>query len=353
MLEMFEKNESTGMAFNAHGLPSISTMSNVLKTKWSAVEYCFEEGILTMPKVCPKCGGLIGFKKNPYVTNVKYEKNMCNKPASLEKACFTYRCHDRKCNYQASIFKDSFFNNSKKPVNEILMFMLFWLAGCSMKVLTMFTGWSEKCALMYCAEFRKLVSFFMADFIYNIEWDDCVTYDECLIGGPGIEVQIDESAFGRRKYGRGHKVDTKWVFGGVEIVPDATWKKKGGKYFAVVVPDRQLNTLYPIMLKFIRPGTLITADSFSVYASLKETDTVFEWNLVNHSKNYVDPASGACTNTIEGKWNGIKKNVPRQGFRDDKVLQDYLGEQMWRHSNKGHLWEAAIIALKFYVNRKD
>ena len=40
------------------------------------------------------------------------------------------------------------------------------------------------------------------------------------IGGPGVEVQIDESAFGKRKYNCGHYVDTKWVLGGVEIKPD-------------------------------------------------------------------------------------------------------------------------------------
>ena len=36
------------------------------------------------------------------------------------------------------------------------------------------------------------------------------------IGGNGVEVEIDESKFGKRKYHCGHKVEGQWVFGGRE-----------------------------------------------------------------------------------------------------------------------------------------
>ena len=32
------------------------------------------------------------------------------------------------------------------------------------------------------------------------------------IGGNGVEVEIDESKFGKRKYHKGHKVEGQWVF---------------------------------------------------------------------------------------------------------------------------------------------
>ena len=34
------------------------------------------------------------------------------------------------------------------------------------------------------------------------------------IGGNGVEVEIDESKFGKRKYHRSHRVEGQWVFGG-------------------------------------------------------------------------------------------------------------------------------------------
>jgi hypothetical protein len=50
------------------------------------------------------------------------------------------------------------------------------------------------------------------------------------IGGPNKTVKIDESKFGKRKYGRGHPVTGQLVFGGVE--------RESGKTFLVPVPDR-------------------------------------------------------------------------------------------------------------------
>ena len=50
------------------------------------------------------------------------------------------------------------------------------------------------------------------------------------IGGPGKEVEIDESKFGRRKYNRGRVVDGHWVFGGME--------RGRGDSFMVEVPRR-------------------------------------------------------------------------------------------------------------------
>ena len=36
------------------------------------------------------------------------------------------------------------------------------------------------------------------------------------IGGNGVEVEIDESKFGKHKYYRGHRVEGQWVFGGLK-----------------------------------------------------------------------------------------------------------------------------------------
>ena len=70
-----------------------------------------------------------------------------------------------------------------------------------------------------------------------------------MIGRPGIEVEIDESKFGRRKYNRGRQVDGHWVFGGIESV--------SGECFLVEVQQRDANTLRPLIAQYIRPGSIV------------------------------------------------------------------------------------------------
>ena len=61
------------------------------------------------------------------------------------------------------------------------------------------------------------------------------------IGGPGIEVEIDESKFGRWKYSRGRWQE---VFGGVERIT--------GRSFLVEVQQRDAATLIPIIQQYIQ-----------------------------------------------------------------------------------------------------
>ena len=62
------------------------------------------------------------------------------------------------------------------------------------------------------------------------------------IGGNGVEVEIDKSKFGKRKYHRGHKVEGQWVFGGRE-------KYNKQKIFMIPVDNRKAVTLLPIIKK--------------------------------------------------------------------------------------------------------
>jgi hypothetical protein len=76
------------------------------------------------------------------------------------------------------------------------------------------------------------------------------------IGGPEIEVQIDECKLGKRKYNRGHWVQGVWVFGGVE-------KSKQRKCFMVIFPDRIPETLFAFIKQFILPGSVIRRTSLA------------------------------------------------------------------------------------------
>ena len=66
------------------------------------------------------------------------------------------------------------------------------------------------------------------------------------IGGPGHTVEIDESAFVRRKANVGRLVNTQWVFGGIDV---------DTKHGFLAVAQRDAATLLPILRTYVSPAT--------------------------------------------------------------------------------------------------
>ena len=88
------------------------------------------------------------------------------------------------------------------------------------------------------------------------------------IGGNRIEVEIDESKFGKRKYHKGHKVEGQWVFGGRE-----KYNKK--QIFMIPVCNRKESTLIPIIKKWIEPGSIIHSDCWKAYSKCTGQQSLF------------------------------------------------------------------------------
>ncbi|VEN41692.1 unnamed protein product [Callosobruchus maculatus] len=93
------------------------------------------------------------------------------------------------------------------------------------------------------------------------------------LGGPGKIVQIDESKFGRSKYGRGRRVDGHWVVGMIEDGRD--------EVVFVVVPTRDSETLLSTIQQWVHPGTEIHTDCWRGYNGLAQHGYIHK--TVNHS----------------------------------------------------------------------
>jgi hypothetical protein len=169
-------------------------LAEVTNSKWSAVQYLYDTGVLTFPALCPACKNGVSFKRDPK-TVLKSGKD----PTKVN-GCFTYRCKNRKCSWERSIFENTFFFGNKKPPHDVLLLLHLWLQCVGPQGMTVGANLiksptskpiTKKAVLDYSREFRKIVSAHLLDYLDD-DHDVTQFLHEAKIGGDGITVQIDE-----------------------------------------------------------------------------------------------------------------------------------------------------------------
>lgn len=207
---------------------------------------------------------------------------------STDKCC--WRCSNKACGKKVSIRQGSWFANSNLSLEKIILLTYFWVYRADQE---------------FVKHELEISHTTIVDW-YNFSREICICILEKFsqkIGGANKVVEIDESKFGKRKYHRGRRVDGVWVFGGIE--------RDTKHCFFQCVADRTADTLIEIIKDNILPGTTIISDCWKAYCSLNKEG--FKHLTVNHSVNFVDPDTGAHTNTIESTWRALKKSLPKHG----------------------------------------
>lgn len=212
------------------------------------------------------------------------------KDSSFSTDLCCWRCSNKACGKKVSIRHGSWFSDSNLTLENIVLLTYFWVYRVEQELVEHELGISHSTIVDW----------------YNFSREVCLSILELnsqRIGGPGKVVEIDESKFGKRKYHRGRRVDGVWVFGGIQ--------RDTKQCFFKCVADRTANTLVSIINENILPGTTIISDCWKAYSSLNSEG--FTHLTVNHSVNFVDPETGAHTNTIESTWRALKKSLPKHG----------------------------------------
>jgi hypothetical protein len=82
----------------------------------------------------------------------------------------------------------------------------------------------------------------------------------CKIGGAGHIIEIDETCWVKQKHHRGKpkRGTQQWYFGAIE-------RGEGGQAIVATVKNRKQSTLFRLIRKWIRPGTLIISDEWPAY----------------------------------------------------------------------------------------
>ncbi|XP_045461253.1 uncharacterized protein LOC123671438 isoform X2 [Harmonia axyridis] len=265
-----------------------------LSNKVEARLFLIAHGVLSCHSLCEKFQSRVSadFERNLFrcrkvIFVSKRGRAKCESSRSVFSGTFCDRMHldlDKLC-FQVDIFLSNLRSRTKEAMFELKLSsrtVIDWFSFC-----------------------REVVA-------------DYVERNSHCIGGIGKIVEIHEAMLGKRKYKRGRMLTEQWVIGGVE-----RGVRGECKAFFVPVENRTSETLIGIIRRYVLPGTTIMTDCWRGYNSLE--DYGYRHFSVNHSENFVDPQTGANTQTIERLWVEVRRHVPKAGFRRE-ALSGYLAD---------------------------
>ena len=126
-----------------------------------------------------------------------------------------------------------------------------------------------------------------------------------------------KSKFGKHKYNKGRLVEGQWVLGRI--------CREDKEIFLIPVASHDKETLIPLLIERIRPGSIIYSDCWKSYDCLDQYD--FSHLTVNHSLNFIDPMTGCHTQNVESMWWSVKRSLPDTMTRHGQLdlhLAEYL-----------------------------
>ena len=244
-----------------------------LKFSYRRIERLLSGGLVRLITLLQTIGVLADRIMCPLHPNT--EMTFCNHVEPIDG--WLWKCTVPSCNKRVSIRRHSFFARSHLKLDQLFILAFAWFQGNSQRQA------AEEAELPATPIGRgnKTVSDW-----YNFCRDVCrevLNQKSEMIGGYGKIVELDESAFGKRNYHRGRVRKTQWVFGGIE--------QDSNKMFAVTVKDRKRRTLWPIIFKYVRPGSVIYTDKWRSYIGLDGVNDYQHFH-VNHTENFVNPDTG-------------------------------------------------------------
>ena len=136
------------------------------------------------------------------------------------------------------------------------------------------------------------------------------------IEGLGKVVKIDGTLFIRRKYNSGKAIEKQWCFGGVE--------RETNKCFVVPVERREAATLLPLIRQYVVPGTSVMSDQWAAYSTIKDTPKRYQHEAVNYSLHFINPETGAYTNSIESLWQKFEEGHKSRYGTESALLNLYM-----------------------------
>lgn len=272
---------------------------------------------------CRTTGELLRFLAYNGLLKDQRECEICDKLMSImndqsRSDGIFWRCSD--CKVMKSVRADSFFESSKLPLTDAVPLLYMWIQDFRNMNAVREVGVNKATVVDWFSKCRN----------------ECMKERKVKIGGIGKIVEIDETCWVKQKHHRGKpkKGSQVWFFGGIE-------RGAGGQAFAVRVKDRKQATLFKIIKRYIRPGTLIISDEWRAYLKLEKHMPQYTHMLIRHKKQTGGGFSKKVTlndgtemnintNKCEGLWAHLKHKTKRIYGTSSGKRDGYLYEQLFR-----------------------
>lgn len=266
---------------------------SLIQSKQNAAQYLQDKMILNRRSTCCKC-----------------QRYMSCQTLNESIDGIVFRC--TTCKSKRSVRAGTYWQRSKLPPQKILMLLYFWSSKATNSQISTYLKISSTTCVDHLNFIREICSWAMMRVLTKL-------------GGVGKIVQLDESVIYKPKYNLGHGFLTpeKWIFGLYDV------ERKIG--YVEFVEKRDRATLEEIIKRLIIPGTEIHTDKWAGYNGIEEIDLdpKFIHKTVNHSRNFVDPETGAHTNNVEAYWSSLKRKFKLMNGTSRALTPSYLDEHMY------------------------
>lgn len=226
---------------------------------------------------------------------------------------YFWRCNSCKCT--KGLRQGSFFESQKLRLSVLLTILYLFSNGVS----------GSQASLMLHSECHPNSIYDWYN-LYRDFMSKSLLETPVQLGGVGKVVEIDESKWGRKQKNHVGRVAaySQWIFGLIE--------RGTGRVVLLTVRTRKASELIPKITKAVLPGTIIISDEWAAYRSLPQHGFIHQ--TVNHSQNFVNPVTGAHTQTIEGFWGNAKQMFKCMRGSTATQLPAHLDEIVFRWNNK-------------------
>ncbi|MBS1526900.1 MAG: IS1595 family transposase [Bacteroidetes bacterium] len=237
-----------------------------------------------------------------------------------------YQCSDKDCQYQLYPTAGTVFEKTRTSLVDwfyAIYLMTSTRNGVAAKELQRQLGVTYKCAHRMGHQIRKLMG----------------SPDGLLTG----VVEIDEVYIGgdRKNKSKSIRSGSK-IKGYMEKTPVLTLLQRDGNIISKVLDVSTGDTIRPVVLDNVAPGSQIITDGFKAYMTLEKT---YKHEIINHA---IDEWGRGIfhTNTVEGFFSHLKRTIKGTHISVSRQhLQKYADECAFRytHRHEGQLMFHTIL----------